>query len=410
MSVVSLAAVLCSCAMTLRRVRSYPFPRRVEEVQISSDGATVALALTGNGRCCVVCCDSRSGECRSCVEVPGEPSEIRLSGDCSTWAAVLKDGRIEFGRAASNGRWPADLSGQSDGPPVADVYWGVNLSASGAVAAASRGRGDSTTDIVVFDVATGRPLQTFRLGRIGPEGCVMRLSAGGTRLAASWCGEGASRRWESAIWDTRTGRRIAAPDNAAAHLAWLGDDALASIDACDRPIKFYCGPYPPIYRAAVRRLPTGETRTFACRDNELTWSTQLAADPGGDTLAITMLHGCRVVLLDGATMKPLSSLLKTGGEEIHGLALSRGGREAALVCGAPRGYTGPVRPFPVFIVDTKTGAARELRPDCHTAAKSVIVLVVGGLATGACVWLLWRTAPRWAPVPELSPERQYNGH
>ena len=90
--VVSLVSVLCSCAVTLRQIFAYAFPFNIRDVQISPDGATVGLALTGGGRSCVLLCDGQNGQCLWHVELGGgaAPTSSKLSRDCSTGPPSLR--------------------------------------------------------------------------------------------------------------------------------------------------------------------------------------------------------------------------------------------------------------------------------------------------------------------------------
>ena len=177
---VTLAAVVCSCAVALRQIWAYPFPFNVHDVQVSRDGTTVGLALAGPGRSCVVLCDSQSGQCLRFVAIGGEPVEIQLSSDLTTWAAVHRDGRIEFGRVASGERW--------DARPSADVQCRLTnhpdrahivISGNGTVSAVSY----DGTAIAVLNVATGQQLHLLQAG--GEQVMDVRLTVDGRRLAAS---------------------------------------------------------------------------------------------------------------------------------------------------------------------------------------------------------------------------------
>ena len=225
--VVTLVAILCSCSVTLGRIWSYTFPFNVHDVQISRDGATVGLALAGAGRSCVLLCNSRSGQCIRCVEIGGEPVQIRLSSDLTTWAAVCLDGRIEFGRVASGERW--------DARPSADILrrltehpgWArIVVSGNGAASALTC----NGSEIAVLEVATGKQVQLLKAG--GRQVMDVCLTADGKRVAASW------RDGDSGItvWDVLTGRRAAVfPALAACPLAWAGDDAIVSVEECPAP-------------------------------------------------------------------------------------------------------------------------------------------------------------------------------
>ena len=138
-----LVAVVCGWGLMFRRLWTYRLPAVVRDIQMVRDGSAIALALSEERRCCVVLCDSRSGECLHYAElVGGAPDDIRISSDCGTWAAVFADGKLEFGRVASDERG-ADASVLDRGPRgfargrMREA--GVALNRTGAVAAVWQG-------------------------------------------------------------------------------------------------------------------------------------------------------------------------------------------------------------------------------------------------------------------------------
>ena len=151
--------------------------------------------------------------------------DIRISSDCGTWAAVFADGKLEFGRVASDERWRGRVGLGPRTPrirPWEEREAGVALNRTGAVAAVWQG-----SRISILDGRNGRELRVIH-APIGIDR--MSLSDDGTRLAAGLDDRG-EKRSGIGVWDTASGRlaAIVPPQKAAWHpqIVWIGDDMIA---------------------------------------------------------------------------------------------------------------------------------------------------------------------------------------
>src|SRR5271170_6324537 len=80
-------AICCGCAAVLLQIWQHEFRGNVLDVRVSSDGATVAIAMDDESRCRVLSCDAESGLVLRIIELAGaERKFVRIAGDCNTWA------------------------------------------------------------------------------------------------------------------------------------------------------------------------------------------------------------------------------------------------------------------------------------------------------------------------------------
>ena len=267
---------------------------------------------------------------------------------------------------------------------------GIEISGNGAICAAF-----SDTNVAVFDVATGRQL---RMLNASAEIVQLAITDDGKRFAAACRSEDGT-----VVWDTATGRRAPVLDRSAdsgsasrpvliaGRLAWAGTDIIVSVggyrseEEIARPsIGFSGAPY----RVVLRTLSSRTTRVAPLLHIPL---GPIVVGWGGAVIGVTLM-GEGVVVLDAATLDRRYPIVYIS--SIRSMAISDDGATVAAACEDNTRFQHPPRPDPIFVVDMKTGVARPLRPDCHTVAKSVAVAVLGSLALGLCLWLLWRTAPR----------------
>ena len=208
------------------------------------------------------------------------PDDIRISSDCGAWAAVFADGKLEFGRVASDERWRGRVGLGPRTPrirPWEEREAGVALNRTGAVAAVWQG-----SRISILDGRNGRELRVIH-APIGIDR--MSLSDDGTRLAAGLDDRG-EKRSGIGVWDTASGRlaAIVPPQKAAWHpqIVWIGDDTIA------------CAPCEPggdleVWLTVISRL---ETR----RVHYGSLSSPIVANAGGTVVAVECCSGSVLVL------------------------------------------------------------------------------------------------------------------
>ncbi len=370
-----LVAVVCGWGVMFRRLWIYRLPGVVRDIQMLPDGSAIALALSEEGRCCVVLCDCRSGECLHYADLAGgAPDNVRISSDCGTWAAVFADGNLEFGRVASGERWRGRVDLEPRAPPThpwQDREAGVALNRTGAVAAVWRG-----SRIAILDGRDGRELRVVH-APIGVER--MSLSDDGTRLAAGLEDRG-ERRSGIGVWDTASGRLAAiVPPREAAwrpQIVWIGDDVIACAPRLP-------GGDPEVCFTVISRL---ETRRF----HYAILVSPIVANSGGTVVAVA--NGFEFVLvLNTGDMGELSSDLATDfcPSVIVAMAISDDG--ATVATRSRDDYSN--EPRRLFIDDRRSHALREIRPWRSRRGCWAALAGSGVSLVAFSIWLLWRARP-----------------
>ena len=417
-----MAAVACSTVVMFRRVWEERFPpAEVHDVHISPDDVRLGLALSdARGYSCLVC-ESRGGLCLGRAESPGErPTLLTLSRDLDTWAALLDDGTMEFGRIASQERrrvpaspelkrWLEQVHGsklvEDRTPDPRSTRISVGADGSTCVLLYDE-------QVETFDVGAGRRMCSFtilvtpghiRIRDFQPRDLVILgicISNDGDRLAVVTLYFGIE------VWDTRGGKLLGCGGSNGCHgAAWSGDEALAFLEARSRGVNLLLGPGATCLSImhVPRRDPNDASPTprlfERLRDDPAEFQTghldpspPLATGSDGQVIA-ALYENWDILVFDAATLQLRYRAKKAFiGES---LAVSDDGRTVAvgLIASNKRGGEKPAPQHGITVVDMPTGTASPLWPRPRKSARYAAISAFVLLGLGVGVVLLIRLAP-----------------